>query len=375
MIGISQLTRIWTAQEPRPYKLGQIVDKAEGVDGVFEFIKYHHGQNSIRGIAGLPVFARQDATSTDDVDTDADTTMYDVSANFNGNTTSRRPRGILVGKRPPGFPSGGGVYQNLQFGWIQRSGKPIVDLWTDGNVAQGDRLYANRNPFMLDGTTAINVAHLIGSTRSVAVASDAATLGAPIGRLTDTTDITADALRAAITLTCGHIVAASNIVMTPLYTPTADTAVVAHVTPGAGSAVITLRNVSSEATAAADMTWMYAVLDALDNHFGKALQDDETNEILVLFPAGRTPDGTAALASYSVDETVTWTGGGTGIVREVFDSYAGSIRTQWGMRLNTVTGTLTGTATGGTSGATAANTVHNILYKLKAQNAILDIAA
>lgn len=375
MIGISQLTRIWTAQEPRPYKLGQIVDKVEGVDGVFEFIKYHHGQNSIRGIAGLPVFARQDATSTDDIDTDADTTLYDVSADFNGNTTSRRPRGILVGKRPLGFPGGGGVYQNLQFGFIQRSGKPIVDLWTDGNVVQGDRLYANRNPFMLDGSTAINVSHLIGSTRSVAVASAAATLGAPIGYLTDASDINADtSVSPWCTLTNGHIVATSVVSIIPHFTPTTNAIFAAQVTPGAGSAVITIRNVSAAANNTANMTWGFVVHDALDNHFGKALQDDETNEILVLFPAGRTPDGTAALASYVVDETVTW-GSITGKVKEVFDSYAGSTRTQWGMRLDTVTGTPTGTATGGTSGATSANTAHTVLYKLKAQNVILDIAA
>lgn len=129
MIGITDLKRIYTAQEALPLQLGQIVGPPEGLPGWFKFIKYSHGTTAtaVRGIRGMNVEYARPATSTNDIDTAGEPGKNVVTADTSA--ASNLTGGVLVGDSPPGLVGGGGVYQDGQFGFAQLAGPSMVDIW------------------------------------------------------------------------------------------------------------------------------------------------------------------------------------------------------------------------------------------------------
>jgi len=126
MIGITQLRRIWTATEVRPYQLGQIVDKAEGVNGIFKYVRYRAGAGAVRGIQGMNVEYAKPATSTNDTDTSGEPGKTTVTADTS--VATNLTAGVLLGDSPLGF-FGGGVFADDTYGFIQLAGEAIVDIW------------------------------------------------------------------------------------------------------------------------------------------------------------------------------------------------------------------------------------------------------
>ena len=122
-IGITQLTEIYANQNE--FRLGQIVGPPEGLQGTFKFIQYIDGVNNIRGIQGLPTYKVFNTTAA------SDASRHQVTGDVNNSGTaspvnSPVPGGVLVGNSPLGF-TGGGVYQDEQFGFVQLTGIPIAN--------------------------------------------------------------------------------------------------------------------------------------------------------------------------------------------------------------------------------------------------------
>jgi len=124
-VGINQLKRIYTNQND--FRLGQIIGRAEGLQGEFKFVRYNDGADDpgVVGIRGM-VAEYAKAAPTNDLNASGEPGTHTVTVDTSG--AADRSAGILVGDSPLGF-SGGGVYQDTEFGFIQLSGIPIVDIW------------------------------------------------------------------------------------------------------------------------------------------------------------------------------------------------------------------------------------------------------
>jgi len=126
-IGIAELTKIHTDLAYANTKVGQLVGPPEGLLGWFKFVKYNDGAANVRGIRGMLAEYAKPATSTNDVNSAAEPGFDTVTIDTSG--ASNLSAGILIGDSPQGLSGGGGVYANDQYGFIQLTGRPVVDLW------------------------------------------------------------------------------------------------------------------------------------------------------------------------------------------------------------------------------------------------------
>lgn len=119
------------------------------------------------------------------------------------------------------------------------SASPTTNIFQVANLNDSTR-YFTVSSTSTSIQTDLNLENGTGS-----VTTNAVTINAVAGVITDTTDINTDVTRAAITLTNSRITSTSVVTATMCSTPDTNAMLVAAVTPGSGSATVTVRNVGT----------------------------------------------------------------------------------------------------------------------------------